>query len=199
MSIQFGEFLIVDREEIVARLTTFVDTRITQVTHIDPEKMNVNAEPLYIGKLMLLSDQDGTALKHHALSSAVMGTVFVGLISTISNPEIPLLLRIVLAGAILTGLQAVLVGVTNLATSAWELWSGAGRPVPSPRFCVVCIGHFCVAVSLTSVRFFRGACGAMWSAYVQAHMVTLDNGTVIWIDLYGSVVLEAPQSDSEAS
>lgn len=179
-----------DREQIVAQLTTFVDTRITAVTHIDPAKMNVNAEPLYIGKLMLLSDQDGTALKHHALSSAVMGTVFVGLISTISNPEIPLLLRIVLAGAILTGLQAVLVGVTNLATSAWELWSGAGRPIPTARVCIVCVGRFCIAVSRTSIRFFLRCGTAAWNAYMHAHIVKLDNGTTIWLDLYGSVVLE---------
>lgn len=188
-----------ERDEIVSRLTTFVDTRITAVTHIDPSKMNVNAEPLYIGKVMILSDQDGTALKHHALSSAVMGTVFVGLISTISNPEIPLLARIVLAGAILTGLQAVLVAVTNIGTSAWELWSNAGRPIPSARVCVVCIGRFCIAVSRGSIRVFYRACQSAWNAYVNAHTVTLDNGVTVWVDVYGSVVIDGPQDDSEAS
>lgn len=188
-----------ERDEIIARFNSAVDARIQAITHIDPEKMSVNSHPFYIGRLMLLSDQDATALKHHVLSSAVMGTVFVGLIATISNPEIPLLGRIVLTGSILTGMQAMLVAITNLFTSAVELWNGAGRPVPTARVCIVCVGRFCVAISRHGVRLFSRAAHGVWAAYLAGHTVHLDNGVTVWVDAYGSVVIDDGEASSEAS
>lgn len=159
-----------EREEIRAELTTFVDGRVKAVTGIDTTKTNVNAHPFYIGPVMVLSDQDGTALKHHALSSAVMGTVFVGFIATLSDPAIPLIGRIFLMGGILTGLQALLVAASNVLFSATELWEQRGRPMPW-HLCARCIAK-------------------CWEWWLAAHTVKLANGVTIWVDEFGSVVLD---------
>lgn len=140
------------------------------------DKTNVNADPVYIGKWMILSDQDMTALKHHVLSSAVMGTVFASLIVTLSDPNIPLVWRACLLGGILTGLQALMVAVSNVGILCWEgrsVWLGAsGRAV----------GRAFSACGYVLVRAFD------W--WISIHTFTLDNGTQIWIDASGySVVL----------
>lgn len=130
------------------------------------ERTNVNAKPVYVGKWMILSDQDMTALKHHVLSSAVMGTVFASLIVTLSDPTIPLVWRACLLGGILTGLQALMVAVSNVGILCWEgkaVWLGACR---------------------------RGVV-ALFDMWSDAHTVHLSNGATVWVDEYGySVVLD---------
>jgi len=151
----------------------------------DIEKTNVNSEPFYIGPIMVLSDQDLTFLKHHILSSAVMGTAFAGLIATISNPEIPLLYRAALMGGILTGMQSLLVAASNVFISGVELWTRAGKP----NLCWVCL-----ACCWTGCK--RSA-SWLWNAYVEGHTVHLGNGATVWIDGYSTIVLDAPESDFE--
>ena len=134
------------------------------------DRTNVNADPIYIGKWMILSDQDMTALKHHVLSSAVMGTVFAALIATISDPHSPLVWRALLMGGILTGMQAALVAAGNVVILAWEwCWPRRGLVVAGMRRCAV----------------------SVWNAYVSSHIVTLDNGATVYVDGFYSYVIEA--------
>jgi len=161
-------------------MESVIDARVKAATRIDTEKTNVNSEPLYIGPIMVLSDQDATALKHHILSSAVMGTVFASIITVISNPEIPLLWRACLLGGILTGMQAALVALSNVGIAGFELWVRANRPLPF-RW----IGDCCQRIV-----------GAVWNAYVSAHTVCLANGAIVWIGDFGeSVVLSEDVCD----
>jgi len=164
-------------EDISVEIREFVDAEVSiavkAATSIDADKVNVNGKPFYIGPVMVLSDQDVTALKHHVLSSAVMGTVFASLIVTLSNPEIPLIWRACLLGGILTGLQGVLVAVSNVGIVAFETWSHHGRPLPF-AFC----GRCC-----------RRVLSHVWTAYISAHTVHLSNGATVWIDEYGYSVM----------
>ena len=100
-------------------------------------------------------------------------------------------------GGTLTGLQAILVATSNLGISAFELWSRAGKPVPTAKVCIVCIGRFCLVIGRVSLRLVVRAAKATWNGYVQAHTVTLANGVTVWVDVYGTVVLEASECDSE--
>lgn len=82
---------------------------------------NTNEKPIYLGKLMLFSDQDLTSLKHNLVFTAVVSTVFAGMIGTISNPEIPLIWRALLLGSILTSLHAVCIGIWNITQSSIQV------------------------------------------------------------------------------
>lgn len=87
---------------------------------------NTNEKPVYIGKLMLFSDQDLTALKHNLVFTAVVSTVFAGMISVISNPQIPLIWRSILLGSILTGLHMVCIATWNLIQSTIQVHPKCG-------------------------------------------------------------------------
>lgn len=97
------------------------------ITAFRADAANTNEKPVYIGKLMLFSDQDLTALKHNLVYTGVVSTVFVGLIGTISNPHIPLVWRALLLGAVLTGLHSGCIAIWNLTQSFWQV-----RPEYSP-------------------------------------------------------------------
>lgn len=87
---------------------------------------NTNEKPIYVGRLMLFSDQDLTSLKHNLVFTAVVSTVFAGMIGTISNPNIPLIWRALLLGSILTSLHAVCIAVWNLTQSAIQVHPKVG-------------------------------------------------------------------------
>jgi hypothetical protein len=82
---------------------------------------NTNEKPIYLGRLMLFSDQDLTSLKHNLVYTAVVSTVFAALIGTIADPRIPLAMRSLLLGSILTTLHAICIAVWNLTQSSWQV------------------------------------------------------------------------------
>lgn len=82
---------------------------------------NTNEKPIYLGNLMLFSDQDLTALKHNLVFTAVVSTVFAGMIGTISNPAIPLIWRALFLGIVLTGLHSACIAIWNVTQSAMQV------------------------------------------------------------------------------
>jgi hypothetical protein len=55
--------------------------------------------------------------------------------------------------------------------------------------------HVCLALSSDSTRVCRQALEAAWSAYVNAHTFTLDNGRSVWIDEYQTVFIDITPGD----
>lgn len=85
---------------------------------------DTNAEPVYLGKYMLFSDQDLTSLKHNLLGQMLVSTVFVGLLHYLSDERIPLLIRMVMAALIITGLHSVTIAIWNLLVSHVQIHPG---------------------------------------------------------------------------
>lgn len=151
------EHVIEEKVNSALRAIGLLDTRTT-----------VNAQPFYIGPWMILSDQDMTALKHHILSSAVMGTAFAGLIAWVSSPSVPFYVKALVLGGVLTGAQAILVALGNVCILAWEYcWPRRSS-----------IGH--------------ALAKAAWWAVEQnakAHTFHLDNGATVYADQFYAVVV----------
>ena len=58
--------------------------------------------------------------------------------------------------------------------------------------------RFCIAIGNNSVRVCQRALVAAWMSYVDAHVLTLRDGTTVWIDEYQSFVIDTPGTLTEA-
>lgn len=76
---------------------------------------------------MVFSDQDLTALKHNLVGTAMISTVFVGLLSVIGDHRIPLPMRMAMMAVMVTGLHASTIALWNLVQSHLQLHPNA-RP-----------------------------------------------------------------------
>jgi hypothetical protein len=59
--------------------------------------------------------------------------------------------------------------------------------------------RFCIATGKGSLRVGQRVVTATWSAYVNAHTVTLHNGRTVWIDEYQTFFLDADPCDDTST
>lgn len=109
---------MVDHAAESANTQPFVPSNIAA---FKADAANTNDDPVYLGRFMLFSDQDMVSLKHNLIGNTIVSTVFVGMLSTISNPAIPMLMRMLLVAVMVTGTHAIFVGVWNLIQSFLQL------------------------------------------------------------------------------
>ena len=82
---------------------------------------NTNEKPIYLGRYMLLSDQDLTSLKHNLIYTCVISTTLVPLLSVVQDPRIPLPIRMLLIATTFIGLHGAAIGCWNLIQSFLQL------------------------------------------------------------------------------
>jgi hypothetical protein len=88
---------------------------------------NTNEKPIYLGRYMLLSDQDLTSLKHNLIYTCVISTTLVPLLGVVQDPRIPLPIRMLLLGVTFIGLHGAAIALWNLIQSHLQLYPAA-RP-----------------------------------------------------------------------
>jgi hypothetical protein len=52
--------------------------------------------------------------------------------------------------------------------------------------------RFCTGIANSSVRVCQRALMAAWMSYVDAHVLTLHDGTTVWIDEYQAFIIDTP-------